>query len=263
VVRGEPLKFTTAPETKLVPLTVSVKAPPPTFLLAGEMLVVVGGGLFTVTTCAFEEPPPGAGLATVMLNVPAVVRSLAGIAAVTLMLLAKVVVRGEPAKLTTEVDTKFVPFTVRVKAPLPRVALAGEMLVVVGPLLFTVRVCALDVPPPGAGFVTVMLNVPPVVRSLAGIAAVNCVALPKVVVRAEPLKFTTDVETKLVPFTVSVNAASPTFLLAGATLVVVGSKLFTVKVCPLDVPPPGVGLVTVMLNVPPVATSVEVMEAVN
>jgi hypothetical protein len=108
-----------------------------------------------------------------------------------------------------------------------------------------------------------MLNVPPVVRSLAGIAAVNRVELTNVVVRAEPLKFTTDVETKLVPFTVSVNAASPTFLLAGAMLVVVGTRLFTVKTCALDVPPPGVGLVTVMLNVPPVATSAAAMEAVN
>jgi len=241
----------------------SVNVASPTFLLAGEMVVVVGTGLFTVKTCEFEVPPPGAGLVTVMLNVPAVVRSLASIAAVILILLTNVVVRGEPAKLTTEFDTKFVPFTVRVKAPLPTVALAGEMLVVVGPLLFTVRVCALDVAPPGAGFVTVMLNVPPVVRSLAGIAAVNCVALPKVVVRAEPLKFTTDVETKLVPFTVSTNAASPTFLLAGAMLVVVGTKLFTVKTCELDVPPPGVGLVTVMLNVPPVATSAATIEAVN
>jgi hypothetical protein len=263
VLRGDPLTFTTAPETKLVPLTVSVNVASPTFLLAGEMFVVVGSGLFTVKTCEFEVPPPGAGLVTVMLNVPAVVRSLAGIAAITFILLTNVVVRGEPAKLTTEFDTKFVPFTVRVNATPPRVALAGEMLVVVGPLLFTVRVWALDVPPPGAGFVTVMLNVPPVVRSLAGIAAVNCVALPKVVARAEPLKFTTDVETKLVPFTVIVNAVSPTFLLAGAMLVVVGSKLFTVKVCPLEVPPPGVRLVTVILNVPPVATSAAVMEAVN
>jgi hypothetical protein len=227
------------------------------------MLVVVGSGLFTVKTCEFEVPPPGAGLVTVMLNVPAVVRSLAGIAAVTLILLTKVVVRAEPAKLTTEFDTKFVPFIVRVKAPLPRVALAGETLVVVGPLLFTVKVCALDVPPPGAGFVTVTLNMPPVVRSVAGMAALNCVALVKVVVRAEPLKFTTDVETKFVPLTVSVNAASPTFLLVGAIVVVVGTKLFTVKVCALDVPPPGVELITVILNVPPVVTSVEVMEAVN
>jgi hypothetical protein len=89
------------------------------------------------------------------------------------------------------------------------------------------------------------------------------VALTKVVVRAEPLKFTTDVETKLVPFTVSVNAASPTFLLAGAMLVVVGTKLFTVKVCGLEVPPPGAGFVTVTLNVPALVKSVAGIVAVN
>src|SRR2546428_9134354 len=80
---------------------------------------------------------------------------------------------------------------------------------------FTVNCCALEVPPPGAGFVTVMLNVPAVARSVTGIAAVSCVALMKVVVRAEPLKFTAELETKFVPFTVSVKAASATDLLVG------------------------------------------------
>src|SRR3989442_139820 len=104
---------------------------------------------------------------------------------------------------------------------------------------FTVNVCALEVPPPGAGFVTVIGNVPAVARSVGGIDAVNWVALTKVVVCAEPLKFTTDVERKFVPFTVSVKAASVTDLVVGEMLVVVGVTLFTVKVCALDVPPPG------------------------
>jgi len=55
----------------------------PTILFVGEMLVVVGRGLFTVKIWALDVPPPGVGLNTVMLNVPAVVRSLAGIVAVT------------------------------------------------------------------------------------------------------------------------------------------------------------------------------------
>jgi hypothetical protein len=45
------------------------------------------------------------------------------------------------------------------------------MLLVVGTKLFTVNVCALDVPPPGAGFVTVMLNVPALVKSVVRIDA--------------------------------------------------------------------------------------------
>jgi hypothetical protein len=89
------------------------------------------------------------------------------------------------------------------------------------------------------------------------------VALIKVVVRAEPLKFTTDAETKLVPFTVSVNASSPTFFVDGEMLLVVGTKLFTVNVCALDVPPPGAGFVTVMLNVPALVKSVAGIDAVT
>ena len=114
----------------------------------------------------------------------------------------------------------------------------------------TVKVCAFDVPPPGVGFTTVMLNVPPVVRSLAGIEAVTCVELTNVVVRGEPLKFTTDVETKLVPFTVMVKAASPTFLLVGEMLLRVGVGLLTVKLIAPETPPPGKGLATMSGNTP-------------
>src|SRR5207248_2550237 len=128
---------------------------------------------FTVNCCALEVPPPGAGFVTVMLNVPAVARSVTGIEAVSCVALMKVVVRAEPPKFTTEFVTKFVPLTVSVKTPSPTFLLVGEMLVVVGAGLLTVNVCALEVPPPGVGFVTVMLNVPAVVRSLAGIDAVN------------------------------------------------------------------------------------------
>src|SRR2546427_1836382 len=108
-----------------------------------------------------------------------------------------------------------------------------------------------------------MLNMPPVVRSLAGMEAVPCVELTNVVVRGEPLKFTTDVETKLVPFTVMVNAASPTFLLVGEMLVVIGTRLFTVRTWRFDVPPLGAGLMTVIGHEPPPATDAPVMAAVN
>ena len=130
--------------------------------------------------------------------------------------------RAEPAKLTTEVEPKFVPFTVRVKAASPKFLLAGERVVVVGTGLLTVRVCAFDVPPPGAGFVTVIGNVPAEAISAALIEAVTWVELTNVVVRAEPLKFTTEFETKFVPFAVSVNAAAPAVTLVGEMLVVVG-----------------------------------------
>ena len=94
---------------------------------------------------------------------------------------------------------------------------------IVGTGLFTVNGEFPEVPPPGAGFVTVTLNVPAAAMSGAVIAAVTCVALTNVVVLDAPLKFTTEPETKPVPFTVKVNAAPPAVALVGESDVIVGS----------------------------------------
>jgi hypothetical protein len=152
-------------------------------------------------------------------------------------------------KLTAELATKPVPFTVRVKATPPAVALVGEIVVIVGAGLFTVKVTAFDVPPPGAGLVTVTLRVPAVATSEAWTAAVNFVALTKVVVRTFPLKLTVDVLMKFVPFTVRVNAALFANALVGEMVVMVGAGFGaeTTKVTAVDVPPPGDGFVTVTL----------------
>ena len=52
------------------PFTVKAKAASPVTLLVGEMLVSVGSRLFTVNVIGDEVPPPGAGLKTVIGNVP-------------------------------------------------------------------------------------------------------------------------------------------------------------------------------------------------
>lgn len=70
------------------------------------------------------------------------------------------------------------------------------------------------------------------------------------VVRFEPLSRTTEPVTNLVPVSVIVNCAEPTSFEFGEIVVRVGTGLFTVKVTALDVPPPGVGLKTVISNVP-------------
>ncbi len=82
MVRSTPPKRTIDPEKKLVPLTVMVNVESPTVFDVGEMEVVVGTKLLTVNVCALEVPPPGVGLKTVMLKVPAVVKSDDGIEAV-------------------------------------------------------------------------------------------------------------------------------------------------------------------------------------
>jgi hypothetical protein len=63
--------------------------------------------------------------------------------------------------------------------------------------------------------------------------------------------------------TVNVNAAPPTVAVVGLRLVVAGRGLLTVKVCALEVPPPGVELKTVTLAVPAVPMSPAPIEAVN
>ncbi len=88
---------------------------------------------------------------------------------------------------------------------------------------------AADVPPPGAGLTTDTEALPTLAISLAAIAAVTCVALTKVVVRSEPFQRTTELETKLVPFTVNVNPEPPAVALVGEMVASVGAGLVMVK----------------------------------
>ena len=176
--------------------------------------------------------PPPAGFVTVTFTVPAVAISAAGIVATIWVLVTdEGVIAGLAPKFTVAPATKPVPVRVNVKAAPPTVAEAGAIEVSVGPetaLIVNDRLP--DVPPPGAGFVTVTVAVPAVAISAAVIAAVNCVALTNVVVLAAPLNFTTDVDTKPVPLTVRVKAAPPAVALVGEREVTVGAGLLMVKV---------------------------------
>jgi hypothetical protein len=88
--------------------------------------------------------------------------------------------------------------------------------------LVMVKVIALEVPPPGAGLVTVTAGVPVEAMLAAGMAAVNCVELTKVVASADPPKFSIEDATKFVPLIVSVKAAPPAMALFGEIVVIVG-----------------------------------------
>ena len=158
-----------------------------------------------------------------------------------------------PLKSTTELELKLVPFTVNVKVGPPAVTVFGDNVVIVGTGLFTVKVAEFDVPPPGVGLVTVTGKVPAVVTSVDRIVAETCVEFWNEVARATPLKFTVEVETKLVPVTVRVNAPEPAKVFVGAMVVIVGTGLLApviVKVTEFDVPPPGAGVTTVTAGVP-------------
>ena len=124
-----------------------------------------------------DLPPPGVGFITVTVAVPAVAMSLAGTEAVNFVPLTYFVVSPVPFHCTVEVETKFVPVTVRVNAAPPAVALEGDSEVAFGNGLLTVKMRLFDLPPPGAGFTTVTDAVRAVAMWLAGTEAVTCVLL--------------------------------------------------------------------------------------
>src|SRR2546425_5533778 len=99
--------------------------------------------------------------------------------------------------------------------------------------------------------------------SVAGITALNWVGETNVVARSAPFHRTTELSTKFVPVTVSVNCGPPTTTDGGLRLVIVGIGFKTVKVCGFDVPPPGAGLNTVTCAVPATAMSAGGITAVS
>lgn len=200
-------------------------------------------------------PPPGAAVTTVTLAVPASLISVLGTVAVSEVLLMNVVTSFFEFHSILEPGTKFVPVAVSVNDAPPCVAEFGEIEFRVGAGLSTVKFEDAEIPPPGAGLVTVTLNVPVFAMSEALMVAVSLVALTYVVVRGDPAQSTTDVLTKFLPFTVSVKPELPTSMLFGEREVIAGLLFLTVKVSGEDVPPPGLGLVAVTLTVSAVVKS--------
>src|SRR5207302_1826184 len=130
VARTLPFQFTTEPPlTNPVPFTVRVKAAPPAVTLVGASDVTVGAGVFAGLIGKgklADVPPPGVGFNTVTCAVPAALISTAVMAACNCVALTYVVVRPAKFQFTIELPlTKPVPFTVRVKAAPPAVALVG------------------------------------------------------------------------------------------------------------------------------------------
>ena len=130
------------------------------------------------------------------------------------------------------------------------------------------KVNEFDVPPPGAGLMTVTLAVPAVAMSPAGMAAVSSEVLTKVVLRLEPFHRTVDSFTKFEPWTERVKEELPAVAEDGLSRAIVGSGLLMVKVTSFEVrlslPLPSLsGLVTVTRAVPAMAISLAAMAAVS
>ena len=108
-----------------------------------------------------------------------------------------------------------------------------------------------------------MFTAPSVVKSAAAIVVCNCVLLTKVVGRAPPFHRIVDERTNPVPVTCS---ALPTWLVLtgdGVIETIAGAGLFTIKWLAADVPPPGLGVLTVTELSAPLSTSAAVIAAVR
>ena len=104
---------------------------------------------------------------------PALAMSPARMLAVNWSLLTKVVVRAAPFHKTVELLLKLNPLTVRVKAERPASVAVGLRPVMVGCGEVMLNVSAPEVPPPGAGLVTVTCADPALATSEARIVAVT------------------------------------------------------------------------------------------
>jgi len=149
-----PVSVTVLPETEQDPLVVKVTLSPESAVAltvkAGSSRslslrapnVMVWFALFVVNVKPPEVPPRSD---TVIVAPPPVTISLAGIEAVTWVLLTKVVVRTAPFQLTVVGLRKFDPFTVRMNALPPAVVNDGLRLVRLGIGGTTVSVTALEI----------------------------------------------------------------------------------------------------------------------
>jgi hypothetical protein len=233
VVAASPLKFTTEPEMKFAPFTVSVKSELPAGVEVGLIDEVVGIGFITVKVFGFDVPPPGIGFVTVIKISPPAARSESRISTVSVVFEMKVVPLSNPSNWIPDVGMNPVPVSVSVKPALPAAVEVEERAIRVGTgfdAVVTVKVWLFEVPPPGAGFVTVTGNVPVAATSAATIVAVISVEETNEVVRGEPFQFTTEPEMKFAPFTVSVKSELPAVVEVGKMEVVVGTGFSIVKV---------------------------------
>ena len=129
--------------------------------------------MLTVNVAGELVPPPSAGLVTVTPNAPAVSSAVDGTVAVIVVAVCVKIVTAVVPTLADEFATKLVPVIVIVNAAAPLRQLDGEIADTVGTGLFTLTENAVLTPPPGVGFVAVILSVPCAAKLAAGIVTVR------------------------------------------------------------------------------------------
>jgi len=166
----------------LLPFAVKVKPAPPAAADEGKIEATVGAGVSTAKESSAEVPPPGPGVNTEMAAFCPVAISTGVMVVESWVALAYVVVRLLPFHWITDEVRKALPLTVSVNAVPPALAEEGETEVTAGTGALTARVTADDVPPPGAGFITVTDAFCPTAMFAAEIVVESCVALMNEVV---------------------------------------------------------------------------------
>jgi hypothetical protein len=107
-------------------------------------------------------------------------------------------------------------------AELPAATVCGEIAVIAATGLFTVNVAAGEVPPPGAGLSTVTMLSELPLRSAAGTAIVNWVALTNVALIAVPFHCTVEAEMNPVPSIVTAVSGAPATTEDGVSVAMAG-----------------------------------------
>jgi hypothetical protein len=211
---------------KFAPVTVRVASELPASTVEGEIEVRMGAGLTMVTEA--EAVRVGS---TTLAAFTVTTFGEGGIAGAAYKPLASMIptVALPPATPFTDQLTPWfaLPVTVAVNGCVCvtfRVGVVGLTATTIS----TVRFTAFEVPPPGLGVTTVTAKVPALASCAAGITAINCVALPKLVVSALPPSFTVDCCAKPVPVTVSVVSGLPALTVEGEMEPRVGAGLTTV-----------------------------------
>ena len=182
------------------PFTVRVKAGLPACIVEGFRLLITGVAPAVMMNVELFETPPLA--LTVMLGAPCEAISPLPTDAVSWLALTNTVGNPDPFHRTVEPAVNPEPFTVKVNPAPPAGVCGGLRLVIVGTGAVTVKEAPLDKTPP---LLTATVKTPSELMKLAGIAAVNCVALTKVVETGSPLHITTELAVKPDPLTVRVK----------------------------------------------------------
>lgn len=263
VVSDTPLNFTTAPDAKLVPVTIKVLAALPVIAIEGDMLVIVGLAVLVETVNVDEPETCPLGFVTVTKKLPLFEKLEEGSDAVNCVEDTNVVETDEPLNLTVAPETKFVPFTVSVIAELPITADDGEMLDIVGALVELTTVKVIDPETKPLGFVTVTKKLPELAKLEVGIAAVSCVEETNVVETGDPLNLTTAPDAKLLPVTVKVIPELPITADVGDKLEIMGTLELVPTLNVRDPETVASGFNTVIGKLPETARLEAGIEAIN